>query len=234
MESKSRTAPSSESTSSVVPSTPSNVHRAQSVREIRCSNAPPHAGLYREWFEIAVHYSFMIGSPKTDHLISLTRLNVHKAITENLKAIGMNPEWTCNDDALSIYNVTPPGFIGTRIPSSLQPTLIQRTIPHHPWLDFFPCPRMRDLLIIAGDSFDDDDLCHDLMAFWDTRNTGATLIVWGPASDPTNWEVTEGFARKWSWVLRDSPELLASSNSWRRSRGERPLVWRDLLGPREQ
>lgn len=176
----------------------------------------------------------MTGSPKTDHLISLSRLNVHKAIHENLRAVGMTPEWTADDDALSIFNVAPSHVIESRIPDNLRPTLIQRNIPHHPWLDFFPCPHMRDQLIIAGDSFDDDDLCHDLMAFWDTRNTGATLLVWGPASDPQNWEVTEGFAKKWSWVLRRSPGLLASSNSWRRSRGEKPLVWRDLLGPGQQ
>lgn len=136
-----------------------------------------------------------------------------------------------NDDSISIFNLEQPqpGFAESSIPSSLLPTPVQREIPHHPWLDFFPFPRMRDWLIIAGDSFDDDELCHDLMAFWDTRNTGATLLVWGVPWDPRNWEVTEAFAGKWGWLLHGSSELLASSNSWRLARGERPLPWKELL-----
>lgn len=90
---------------------------------------------------------------------------------------------------------------------------------------------MRDTLITAAmrESFDDEELCHDLMAFWDTRNTQATLVVWGQSWDPGNWEVSEGFVRKWGWVLRGCPELLSSTNSWRRKRGETPFVWRRVL-----
>lgn len=147
----------------------------------------------------------------------------------------MTKEWMSADDSISIFNLTQPhqpGFKEDYIPPSLRPTPIQRKIPHHPWLDFFPFPRMRDCLIVAGDSFDDDELCHDLMAFWDTRNTGATLLVWGEPWDPRNWEVTEAFVSKWGWLLKGSPELLAASNSWRLVRGERPLLWRELLQQR--
>ncbi|KEY76624.1 hypothetical protein BA78_7641 [Aspergillus fumigatus] len=140
--------------------------------------------------------------------------------------IGMTPEWMRSDDAVSIFNLQQPSFALERIPPSLRPTPIQLQVPHHPWLDFFPFPRMRDLLILAGDAFDDDELCHDLMAFWDTRNSAATLLVWGDSWDPKNWEVTEKFAHKWTWMIRDSPELLASTNFWRRSRGEKPLDWK--------
>jgi hypothetical protein len=103
-------------------------------------------------------------------------------------------------------------------------------MPHHPWLDFFPFPKMRDCLIMAAHLFDDEELCHDLMAFWDTRNTNATLIVWGQSWDPWNWEVTEEFAAKWGWLLRGSPELLVSTNYWRKRRGEAPVAWGKLLG----
>ena len=57
------------------------------------------------------------------------------------------------------------------------------------------------------DTFDEDDLCHDLMGFWDSQGTDATLLVWGVPWNPWNWEVTEGSAR----------------------RGETLLVWRDVL-----
>ncbi|XP_077660398.1 bZIP transcription factor [Aspergillus fumigatus Af293] len=194
-----------------------------------CANAPPHALQFRQWFESAAYQSYLTGSPQRDHLISLCRLNVHRAINENITMIGMTPEWMRSDDAVSIFNLQQPSFALERIPPSLRPTPIQLQVPHHPWLDFFPFPRMRDLLILAGDAFDDDELCHDLMAFWDTRNSAATLLVWGDSWDPKNWEVTEKFAHKWTWMIRDSPELLASTNFWRRSRGEKPLDWKRIL-----
>jgi hypothetical protein len=194
-----------------------------------CAHAPPHALQFRQWFETAAYQSYLNGSPQRDHLISLSRLNVHRAINENITMIGMTPEWMKSDDAISIFNLQQPSFATERIPPSLRPTPIQLQLPHHPWLDFFPFPRMRHRLILAGDSFDDDELCHDLMAFWDTRNTAATLLVWGHPWDPKNWEVTERFAHKWTWMIRDSPELLASTNFWRRTRGEKPLDWKCIL-----
>ncbi|KAF7587720.1 hypothetical protein BBP40_006827 [Aspergillus hancockii] len=197
--------------------------------EFECALAPPHALEFRRWFEATARESYLHGSPQTEHLISLSRLNVHRAINENIRAIGMEIDWMKSDDAISIYNLLQPGFTEDNIPPSLRATPIQRAIPHHPWLDFFPFPRMRDNLILAGETFDDDDLCHDLMAFWDTRNTGATLLVWGEPWDPRNWEVTEGFARKWGWLLRGCPDFLISSNIWRMRRGEKPLSWRQIL-----
>lgn len=194
-----------------------------------CTVGPPNAAEYRKWFLAKVYESYMNGSPNRDHLISLSRLNVHRAINDNICAIGMTPRWMQADDSISIFNLSQPSFSIEVIPLCLRPTFIQLRVPHHPWLDFFPFPRMRDYMILAGDSFDDDDLCHDLMAFWDTRNTAATLLVWGDSWDAKNWEVTEGFAQKWKWLLVDSPELLASTNYWRRSRGEKPFKWKDIL-----
>ncbi|KAL4953471.1 hypothetical protein BDW69DRAFT_165177 [Aspergillus filifer] len=201
-------------------------------KQILCAFAPQNAQDYKRWFEATVHQSYLAGSPQIEHLIGLTRLNVHYAINQNIRAIGMTGEWACGDDDISIFNLLAPHHLAyneENIPISLRPTHIQRTIPHHPWLDFFPFPKMRDRLILAEHLYDDDELCHDLMAFWDTRNTQATLIVWGQSWDPLSWEVTEGFLAKWGWLLRGSPELLLSTNYWRRSRGERPLIWKELL-----
>jgi hypothetical protein len=197
--------------------------------DLNCTVAPPGALRFRRDFEAVAHESFLRGSPRIEHLISLRRLNVHHAINENIRAIGMTPGWLRPDEAISIFNVSSSEHNEDQIPSSLRPTAIQRLVPHHPWLDFFPFPRMRDLMIIAGDSLDEDDLCRDLMAFWDTHNTGATLVVWGQPWDPKNWEATEEFVRKWHWLLAGSPELLASTNLWRARRGDRALKWRSLI-----
>ncbi|KAE8372160.1 hypothetical protein BDV26DRAFT_298110 [Aspergillus bertholletiae] len=220
---------SSTSTSEMVLQSPSQGSHMDATEELKCAHAPPYALQFRQWFEATARDSYLRGAPQTDHLISLSRLNVHRAIIDNICAIGMTNDWTKSDDSISIFNLVQPGFQEDNIPPSLRPTVVQRSVPHHPWLDFFPFPHMRDNLITAGDTFDDDDLCHDLMAFWDTRNTGATLLVWGEPSDPKNWEVTEGFARKWGWLLRGCSELLVSTNFWRMRRGERPLPWRHIL-----
>ncbi|KAL2865905.1 bZIP transcription factor [Aspergillus lucknowensis] len=215
------------------------------IQQLRCAHAPPNALEYMRWFEATARKSYLLGSPKSEHLIRLTRLNVHRAIVENVRAIGMDVLGIDCDDSLSIFNHPPspsasePGSgkgsgLGYRIetiPVALRPTEIQKMIPHHPWLDFFPFPRMRDCLITASHLFDDDELCHDLMAFWDTRNTEATLLVWGQPWDPRNWEATEGFVRKWNWLLKGSTELLVSTNYWRRRRGEQGIVWKDVLPP---
>ncbi|KAL5342002.1 hypothetical protein BJX70DRAFT_357548 [Aspergillus crustosus] len=201
-------------------------------KPILCANAPPGTLEHRRQFEATIRQSFLNGSPQIDHLIGLTRLNVHSAINENIRAIGMDVDWMACDDSISIFNIKGPHTVQMTwdtIPVSLRPTEIQQSMPHHPWLDFFPFPRMRDCLIMAAHLFDDDELCHDLMAFWDTRNTNATMIVWGQSWDPRNWEVTEGFAAKWGWLLRGSPELLVSTNYWRRRKGEPAIVWSKLL-----
>ena len=90
-----------------------------------------------------------------------------------------------------------------RLPVGLRPTELQRSRAHHPWIDFFPSPVMRDNLLRVLDEWDEEDLCTDIMGFWDGTSTGPCgLIVWGEPSVPGNWEVTEGFVRKWGWVVR--------------------------------
>ncbi|KAJ5698417.1 hypothetical protein N7462_000422 [Penicillium macrosclerotiorum] len=226
------------SQSAITSTTPSSLHNSrirphdfdeENGETWECQFAPPNALQFRNLFEAKAYECYMSGTPDRDHLVSLSRLNVHKAINENIRAVGMTSIWMRDDDSISIFNLSQPSFSIDQIPPCLRPTFIQLHVPHHPWLDFFPFPRMRDYMILAGDSFDDEDLCHDIMAFWDTRNTAATLLVWGDSWDAKNWEVSEGFAHKWKCLLMDSPELLASTNRWRRMRGEKPFIWKDIL-----
>jgi hypothetical protein len=66
------------------------------------------------------------------------------------------------------------------LPPRLRPTKIQITTPHHPWLDFFPLPQMRDNLIPAGDKWDEDALCQDIMGFWTrSSNPSPEIAIWG-------------------------------------------------------
>jgi hypothetical protein len=191
-----------------------------------CSIAPPQLHSMMRQFETLALESYIRNSPNIDHLLSLSKLNIQHAIIDNTRSIGMTMEWMARDDAISIFNAPIPGFSESSIPASLRPTECQRLVAHHPWLDFFPFHNMRDNLIAVQDFIDDDDLCHDLMAFWDTRNTGATLLVWGPSWEPENWEVTPAFLLKWGFLLKGCEELIMNTNRWRAKRGEKPLDWK--------
>lgn len=131
-----------------------------------------------------------------------------------------------DDDSISHFNTEAPRnkLLEDNMPVSLRPTRVQKAIPHHPWLDFFPLPRMRDNMIQAGDEWDDEKLCIDIMGFWNigsAENSG--LIVWGEPWDINNWELTEAFLKKWAWIVRGCPELMISTNKWRSKRGEKPI-----------
>ncbi|PYH85145.1 hypothetical protein BO82DRAFT_261460, partial [Aspergillus uvarum CBS 121591] len=178
-------------------------------------------------FTRVAYASYIHGSPTLDHLLTLSRMNVYRAFATNMATLGMGigAEWM-HDDALSPFTTLQPhsALDPTSLPLHLRPTKLQQTVPHHPWLDFFPLPRLRDNLVAMADRFDDEELCLDIMGFWDSPTQTYSLLVWGEPSDPGNWEITEGFLRKWPWVVRGCAELLASTNRWRARRGEKLLL----------
>ncbi|OQV09920.1 hypothetical protein CLAIMM_13993 [Cladophialophora immunda] len=49
-------------------------------------------------------------------------------------------------------------------------------------------------------------------------------IVWSPPWDVSGWELSEGFWRKWGWMMEGcAGEILEATNRWRRRRGEEEL-----------
>ncbi|RAL13246.1 DUF3425 domain-containing protein [Aspergillus homomorphus CBS 101889] len=178
-------------------------------------------------FTRAAYTSYIHNSPTLDHLLTLSRINAFRAFAANMTTLGMGTgnDWM-HDDALSRFTTLQPNSaIDTlALPPHLRPTKLQQTVPHHPWLDFFPLPRLRDNLVAMADRFDDEQLCLDIMGFWDTPTETYSLFVWGEPSDPGSWEVSEDFLRKWPWVVRGCAELLESTNRWRAKRGERMLL----------
>ncbi|PWY68507.1 hypothetical protein BO94DRAFT_569830, partial [Aspergillus sclerotioniger CBS 115572] len=162
--------------------------------------APPNLPDLMTLYEHRITKTYHLGSPQTDHLLTLTRLNIWRAANDNIIAASMTTEYLWADESISLFSIptanplpTSINLPTTTIPVSLQPTNLQKTLPHHPWFDIFPFPAMRDNFLQAEGMFDEDDLCHDLMGFWDSRREEATLLVWGVPWDPMNWEVTEGF-----------------------------------------
>ncbi|PLB49927.1 hypothetical protein P170DRAFT_380198 [Aspergillus steynii IBT 23096] len=194
------------------------------IPKVDCRMAPDNVEELMLEFQRRTLRNHRLGTPNLDDLATLSKLNMKRAMKDNIVAVGMTMAWVADDDSISIFSMAGPSLSEGTIPPSLRPTALQRTKPHHPWFDVFPFPRMRDNLITAQDDFDDEELCHDLMAFWDIQNTETAVLIWGSPWDPRNWEVTEAFVRKWGWVIDGCSEIQESSNRWRRVRGEKALV----------
>ncbi|ETS79956.1 hypothetical protein PFICI_07485 [Pestalotiopsis fici W106-1] len=180
-------------------------------------------------FEIMMQRDFLLGSPRVDLVLTLIQFNVFRALLSNTQSLGWDFQWLeCeepdspwtaavnNEDATSTYS---------SCPLSLQPTDMQRKVRHHPWIDLWPIPKMRDNLLLAAGLYDEDELCNVLLEFKDIPNEQSGLLVWGEPWDSASWEVSATFVRHWAWAIQGCDELQASTNRWRIARGEKPLRW---------
>ncbi|KAI1609491.1 hypothetical protein EDD36DRAFT_72672 [Exophiala viscosa] len=160
----------------------------------------------------------------TDHLIHLVQFNVFRAILTNMMTLRIDHMFSCT------------------IPPSLEPTPLQRQVPHAPYVDLFPLPGLRDSLVRAEGEYDDCDLCIDLLGSisaphleyrptkvdsnLEDKNERKGLVVWGEPWRVESWEVEEGFVKKWGWMMRENcVDLIRSTDKWREVRGEEPLNW---------
>jgi hypothetical protein len=191
----------------------------------------------------------------SDHLIHLVHYNVYRALVTNKQLVKRQTLITKLDRSSHRPNLDLCDGISflipkrqASLPSALTPTTLQMKVPHLPWLDMFPYPKLRDNLIARQYDFNQLDLCNDLCGEWFMANLGdliappqpildeeddvtagrTGLIVWGDSWDPYGWEVTAKFVRKWSWVLEGCEELFVSTNAWRAKRGLAPLDFEAL------
>ena len=121
-------------------------------------------------------------------------------------------------------------MLPTKLPPELIPTRFQRERAHPAWIDAVPSPRWRDSLILATEngSYDEEELCMNVMGamYGNSGNNGEFegVMVRGEPWSVTGWEMTEGFVRKWGFLMEECPELVEATNRWRLGRGERPLI----------
>ncbi len=172
-------------------------------------------------YEVATRQDHL---PRVDQLLTLIQFNVFRALISNTSSLGFTMAWL-QEDAISAWN-SASEHATSSCPASLRPTLIQREIEHHPWIDLFPIPRMRDNMLLAGDSYDEYELCNDLVDFCDVPSERTGLVVWGEPWDPSGWEISQSFLRRWGWVVKGCEDLLVSTSYWRKQRGEDPLVFK--------
>lgn len=188
-----------------------------------------------EHFKVLAYQYYRTRTPQLTLLPSLSQFNFLRALLANVEVLNLSSE-QMSDEAFSPFNTldsyeAQPQASGTtshslisisQLPAGLQPTCLQRATLHHPWIDLIPIPEMRDNMFRRGlESFDEDQLCHDMRGYIPGRNPG--ILVWRDPWDSSGWEVTEAFAKSWGWVIAGCWDLLNSTNRWRAQRGEGPL-----------
>jgi len=105
------------------------------------------------------------------------------------------------------------------LPSSLRPTLVQRTVPHESVIDEILHPELRDRMILLRNKFDLVDCLHDYRI--------AVVIHGDDVLAHSNWEIGEKWLRKYGLLV--DPATLAIANKWRRERGEAELTSTDII-----
>lgn len=180
----------------------------------------------------------------SDHLITLTVFNVHRALLTNTILLGVPNVFVCDGESdTDVYCVTSLPLVA-EVPASLQPTHLQASVPHPPWIDTFPNALVRDTLIRNIGLFNDDELCMNILGTLvcnqdaglgkyqrDDNGELDGMIVWADSWDVKSWELTKGFLSKWGWIFREAWEdILEAANYWRGLREEMLLR---LRRPRE-
>ncbi|CAI6300923.1 unnamed protein product [Periconia digitata] len=181
------------------------------------------------------------------HLLTLIQYNVMRAILENMvlcNILNAVPLECRNALNLPLAHHPP-----STPPPTFARTALQKAIPHADWIDSFPCARMRDNLIRACPSsvfpssadpthgedfqrgsaklFDEDELCADTCGgLYEGYDECAAkgLLVWGEPWRVESWEVSEGFTKKWGWLLEGCEDIVRVTNVWREARGEKGIV----------
>lgn len=154
-------------------------------------------------------------------LLSVTQFNTIRAMVANADTMGLSLQVLCEDIA-SHFNISGPHQTTFQLPPSLQPSISQKQIIHHPWIDIIPIESLRNSLLSKLGIYDEDELCVDFYGMCGSCPE-VGLLVWGEAWDPSAYEVSEGFFQKWNWLLRDCTDLIQSTNYWRKQRGQGPL-----------
>ncbi|TPX16284.1 uncharacterized protein E0L32_003933 [Thyridium curvatum] len=153
-------------------------------------------------------------------LLPVTQYNIFIAMASNAKSIGLSMDDLRHDILSPFVSYQPAKSV---VPPTLEPTALQRTTIHHPWLDLYPMSSVRDALISRMWQYDEDELCHDLFGSCSKDQKSAGFLIWGEPWDPMAYEITPRVLYKWAWLFDNCVDLLRSTNHWRRQRGEKPL-----------
>lgn len=162
-----------------------------------------------------------------DHLLSLIYYNVYRGLIQNIAILGLDLDLMVTNEYPSPFlpmSPTASSAIAT-LPPNLKPTRLQKTVAHHPQWDIFPDPHIRDNILNYGEErIDDVELCFDMVGSQSRlqrqSSDEAGAYIWGEPWSIDSWEVTDTFVRKYHWMFKGGVGFAASTNRWRRQRGE--------------
>jgi hypothetical protein len=205
----------------------------------RPQNSPVNAVISKQSGCLGANHayaSYILGTPALSHLPLLMRYNVSSALQRNADILGLKADYfEC--DSISPFTKQGPtlGIVSPRAvhdwPPNLHPTELQRSIEHHPWVDVFPWPQLRDNMLQAFEHpelCDEDEMCRTVVEYEDL-DKGPILVVWGDAWDARSWEVTPQFLKRWGWLLKGCEQFLGATNYWRSKRNEKPISPTEVL-----
>ena len=130
-----------------------------------------------------------ISPPADGHAVSQSQrpLTVSAALWQNGAMMGLS----CSVCVPSVSK-----RVDASIPESLQPSDIQLNTIHHPWIDRFPFPKMRDNMILLTSVINEDEFLEDLLC-----SASFTITDGGEPWDPAAWKIEPEFAAKWGYLF---------------------------------
>ena len=104
------------------------------------------------------------------------------------------------------------------LPTSLKPSHLQLSTPHHAYIDMLPSPTLRDRLIAIGPANANTFLTEACTMTCDIEDTGQ-MVIWGEDwLNEFSWEFSASILERWGgWLL--TSEWGQRANFWRRQRG---------------
>ncbi|KAJ5335453.1 hypothetical protein N7452_007856 [Penicillium brevicompactum] len=184
------------------------------------ANASPSDAILYEVYLRALHG---LQNPTISPNISshVSQYSLLSATFINARFLGLTLD-LLNDDLASQFNIVGPSSL--HLPPSLWPSKSQRKIIHHPWIDLIPILSLRESILRRMDTLDEDEACGDLFGMCTSSSGETGLRVWGEAWDPLAWEASTDLIKKWSWIMNECPDVIKSTNYWRKQRGEKAVV----------
>lgn len=157
-----------------------------------------------------------------DELSLLIQRNVMDGASANAQHLGINPNNLL--EGVRGNTLSREELISS---DSLKPGKLQGEVQHHAIIDILPCPQLRHQLLqaLAAGTLDEERFCEEV------RESGALnvegcrcgLLCWGAPDDLADWEMSEPFVRRWSFVLSGCERLFESTNLWRSRRSEKAI-----------
>ncbi|KAK3703657.1 hypothetical protein LTR37_014353 [Vermiconidia calcicola] len=127
-------------------------------------------------------------------------------------------------DAQSVFHSSSCGQWMNTLPTNLQPTTTQLTVPHHPIIDILPWPAVRTRLIRMYNLPSDlwprhpsDGTESSLVRMVYDMEDGGIRVTGSDPSKESAWEVEQRFFEVWWWALDHS--IISNSNRKRSIRG---------------